>query len=131
MPREFSRSQRVAEVIHHALAEIIQQEISFAEFGMITVSQVKLSPSLDHAKIYITILNDNKENIEKVLDLLEENNKHLRYLLSHAVKLRITPQLKFYYDTSLNHAIKLSALIDEALESDKKLKKDVEGDESE
>ncbi|MBI5448309.1 MAG: 30S ribosome-binding factor RbfA [Gammaproteobacteria bacterium] len=121
MSKEFTRAHRVAEVIHHALAEIIQQEIPSTSFGMITVSQVKLSASLDHARIYVTILNDDKENIKKALDLLEENTKHLRYLLSKKIVLRITPQLKFYYDTSLTHAIKLTALIDEALESDKKL----------
>ena len=121
MPREFTRAQRVAEVIHHALAQLIREEVPTATFGMLTVTQVKLSPSLDYAKVYITILNDDEDKIKAALDLLEESNKHLRHLLAQTVKLRITPQLRFYYDVSQSQARKLTALIDEAVASDKKL----------
>ena len=71
MPKEFGRNQRVADVIHKALAKIIHRELNAGEFGMITVSAVKVSAALDHAKIYITILNENEENISDVLAFLE------------------------------------------------------------
>lgn len=129
MPREFTRAQRVAEVIHHALAQLIREEVPTSPFGMLTVTQVKLSPSLDYAKVYITILNDDEDKIKAVLDLLEESNKHLRHLLAQTVKLRITPQLRFYYDVSQSHARKLTALIDEAVASDKKLNHEGSGRE--
>ncbi len=129
MPREFTRAQRVAEVIHHALAQLIREKVPTSPFGMLTVTQVKLSPSLDYAKVYITILNDDEDKIKAVLDLLEESNKHLRHLLAQTVKLRITPQLRFYYDVSQSHARKLTALIDEAVASDKKLNHEGSGRE--
>lgn len=120
MPKEFGRHQRVADVIHKALAQIILREIPAGEFGMITISAVKVSAGLDYAKIYITILNETSENIFAVLEMLEENNKFIRHLLSQAVKLRITPQLKFFYDESQTHARHITSLINDVIKGDKK-----------
>lgn len=122
MPKEFSRAQRVAELIHHALARLIQLEVPAHEFGMITVTSVKVSPSLELAKIYVTIFDETPEKISEVLALLESQAKYLRHLLVKEVTLRIAPQLKFYYDISQRDARKISSLIHEALESDKKMK---------
>lgn len=130
MAKEFTRAQRVAELIHHKLASIIQQEIPAHEFGMITVTTVTVCPSLELAKVYITIFDETPEKIKDVLALLERNNKYLRHLLVKQVALRIAPELKFYYDLAQQHARKLSGLIHEAVESDKKLQTGDESDES-
>ncbi|EKD74486.1 MAG: ribosome-binding factor A [uncultured bacterium] len=122
MARTFTRAQRVSELVHHALARLIQRELPSKEFGMITVTQVKVSAGLDHAKVYVTVLQEKKA--KEALLFLEENNKLLRHLLSKTIQLRIAPQLKFYYDTSLNDARKLTQLIDEAVALDHDLHKD-------
>lgn len=130
MPKEFTRAQRVGELVHHALAQYIQQELPYGPFGLITVSRVIMSPALDHAKVYITVLNEEKEHIDEALELLEENNKALRHMLAQNLKLRIAPHLRFYYDSSISRARKLNSLINEAIESDKKLKEGKDGESS-
>ena len=58
MPKEFSRKLRIEEMMQRELATLILQEIKDPRLGMVTVSGVAVSPDLRHAKIYVTILNN-------------------------------------------------------------------------
>ena len=72
MPKEFGRNQRVAQFIKKELAVLIQREFPLNEFGMITLSNVDLSPDLKNATIYITTLNNKLPNDQLVSDLNEK-----------------------------------------------------------
>ena len=58
MPREFGRNQRVAGFIKQELATLIQRAFPLNDYGMITVTEVDVSPDLKNAKIYVTTLGD-------------------------------------------------------------------------
>ena len=92
MPREFSRSRRVAELIQREMAALIQRFFQDDEVGLITVSSVDISP-----------------DIEKRLN---EHAGQFRYELSHSLTLRSVPRISFAYDHSLERANKLRSLID-------------------
>jgi ribosome-binding factor A len=115
MPKEFSRMQRVDVLIQRELAEIIRREVNTSALGMVTISEVHVSPDLKFARIYVTTLgvsgNDSAENSVRHLNSIA---KSLRYQLAHRLTLRTTPSLEFVYDHSAEYANRLSALIKEA-----------------
>jgi len=111
MPREFSRSRRVAELIQREMAALIQRFIQDDEVGLITVSSVDVSPDLKNARIYFTCM-ENTTDIQHIEKRLNEHAGQFRYELSHSLTLRSVPRISFAYDYSLERANKLRSLID-------------------
>jgi len=121
MPREFSRTRRVAAQIQRELAELIQFEVKDPRVGLITVSGVDVTRDLAYAKVFVTVL-DSEHSIEEALEALNHAAGYLRRELGRRMKLRITPELTFLYDASVERGANLSALINSALDSDNKAK---------
>jgi ribosome-binding factor A len=111
MSNQFKRTDRIAETMLRNLAQIIQQEITDPRMrGLVTISAVKVSKDLSHAKVYFTVLNDEPEHAATILNTAAS---YLRTLLAKTMKLRIIPQLHFVYDESIEYGKHLSRLIDE------------------
>ncbi len=108
--KEFSRTQRVGEQIQRELSSIIHKEVNTKTFGMITVSAVDISPDLKQAKVYVTILAGDEKTTVKYLN--HEMKGRIRYALSQRLTTRITPQLYFIHDGSVEYGTRLSALIE-------------------
>ena len=111
MPKEFSRTQRVRELIQRELAYLIQREMGDSHLGLITISEVEISPDLKEARVYITILGSNTST-EKTVQSLNDAAGLLRHHLAQRLTLRTTPRLQFVYDSSLETGNRLLALID-------------------
>jgi len=110
--KEYSRAQRVAELIQRELANIIHREIQpAAGLGMLTISTVEVSADLKLAKVYVTLLGGSW-TIPQTLQHLEGLAGFLRHHLSQRLTMRTTPRLQFLYDTSLEAGIRLATLID-------------------
>jgi ribosome-binding factor A len=117
MPKEFSRTQRIAELLQRELAIIIQREVKDPRLDMVTVSAVEVTSDLSYAKIFVTILCDDV-NLEKNLQILNQAASFLRTLLAKRLKIRTIPQLSFIYDKSISEGSRLSKLIDMAVAQD-------------
>lgn len=115
MPRRYSRTDRVQDLIQNALAEILQTKEEALHFGLITITGVKISPDFSFAKVFVSVLDEDKA--KEAVAALNEVHKEIRYELAHAVKLRITPDLKFLYDDSAVRGHHISSLIDKALKN--------------
>jgi len=111
MPKEFSRTRRVSELIQRELADLIRENIRTS--GLITVSSVKISPDLQQAIIYVTVLGGNKTELDAVKHLQNQAGI-LRHGLSQRLNLRVTPRLHFLYDESLEYASKINTLLHQA-----------------
>jgi len=114
MPKEFSRTKRVASQIQRELAQLIQFEVKDPRVGMVTVSAIELSRDLSYAKVYVTVLSANNE-VGEALEGLNKAAGFLRRELGKRLSIRVTPQLTFLYDASVEHGANLSALIDKAV----------------
>ena len=111
MKQSFKRTDRVAEMIQRKLAQIIPQEVKDPRLdGFVTISAVKVAADLGHAKIYFTVLNENKKLAAFILNSAAS---YLRSTLARSMSLRTVPQLHFIYDESIEYAQHLSRLIDE------------------
>ena len=107
-----TRQLKVGREIQKDLAEIIRSKGMAAFDGaLVTVSEVRVSPDLSVAKVYVSIFPSDKQ--EAVMGLLQENNKALRGEIGRAVgkQLRIVPELVFYLDTSLDYAANIEELL--------------------
>ncbi len=119
MAKEYSRTQRVADQIQKELAQLIQLEMKDPRLGMVTVSAVEVNRDMSFADIYVSFLGvDDQEKIDQSLKVLSQAAGFLRSQLARAIKLRFTPQLRFFYDNSLRRGAYLSSLIDEAIAKD-------------
>lgn len=111
----YSRIQRIGDLIQTALAEILQRGAEDRNFGMVTVTSVSVAQDLSHAKVFVSILDDSR--IKETVDILNEDARYIRYELAHAVKLRVTPELRFVYDDSIVRGNRISSLINDALKN--------------
>ena len=107
-----TRQLKVARELQRDLAEIIRSK-GMAMFGgaMITVSEVRISPDLSIAKVFVSIFPSAKA--ESAMAVLEENKKAIRGELGRKVasQLRIVPEFDFYQDTTLDYAEHIDELL--------------------
>ncbi|HQU98994.1 MAG TPA: 30S ribosome-binding factor RbfA [Nitrosomonas sp.] len=118
--QENSRTLRVADQIQRELADLLQHEIKDPRAKNITITSVEVTRDYSHAKVFYSILG-NSEEIFLAQNGLENAKGFLRSQLSHRMQLRITPQLNFVYDESIERGTRLSKLIDDAVAQDKVL----------
>ncbi|MCF5878171.1 30S ribosome-binding factor RbfA [Aeromonas veronii] len=122
MAREFSRTRRVGQQIQREIALILQREVKDPRIGMVTVSDVEVSRDLNYAKIYVTFLQleNDAERIKEGLQGLTEAAGYIRSLLGSAMRLRVVPELRFYYDQTLVEGMRLSNLVTKTVREDKR-----------
>lgn len=119
MAREFTRGQRVAEQIQRELAVLIQQEVKDPRLGMVTVSAVKVSSDLTHAKVFVTVF-EGGEDAAGTVRILNRAAPFLRHALGRRMVLRITPHLHFVHDEAMEAGSRLASLIEASVAMDKK-----------
>jgi ribosome-binding factor A len=117
MPRDFPRARRIADQIQRELADILRLELKDPRAGMITITDVELTPDYNHAKVFFTTLAD-AAGVEHSIEALHHAAGFLRTQLARRMKLRTVPELQFRYDTSVERGMRLSRLIDEAVAGD-------------
>ncbi|GIX22155.1 MAG: ribosome-binding factor A [Gammaproteobacteria bacterium] len=118
------RQQRVGDQIQRELAELIRREVKDPRLHpLATVSEVRVSADLGHARVYVSVLGDEAAARDSV-DALNHAAGYLRGLLGRRLHLRTIPQLKFIHDTSAERGQRLSALIAEAVAADRRRQED-------
>ncbi|HFG1606188.1 TPA: 30S ribosome-binding factor RbfA [Vibrio cholerae] len=131
MPKEFSRTQRVAQQLQKELAMILQREVRDSRLGMVTISDVEVSRDLAYAKVFMTFLCIGEQTPESCLAALREHEVQIRMMLGKQIRLRLTPEIRFYYDNTLVEGMRMSNLVTEVINSDKRRKHEAGRDEDE
>ncbi len=106
------RQQRVAELVRHALAEVLSRgdlQDDVLTRNVITIPEVRMSPDLKLATAYVMPLGGRDE--EAVLKALDRNKKHLRQEVARRVNLKFAPDLRFRRDESFDEAARIDALL--------------------
>ena len=114
------RAEKVSSVIKRALAEPISRIASENSAGLVTITSVRMSNDLQVAKIFVSIYGS-KVSPGKFLPLLEEKAGSLRSYLGKYIKLRFTPELRFFLDDTLEQMERIQNLIDSAKKADENL----------
>jgi ribosome-binding factor A len=112
-PRGPSQRQlRAGELMRHALVEILMaQEITDPDIAgvSITLTEVRMSPDLRHATVFVEPLGGG-EQARTVVKALNRHHKFLRGRLGHAIDMKFTPALKFLHDDTFDEAARISAI---------------------
>jgi ribosome-binding factor A len=106
------RALRAGEVIRHAIADILSRgEVHdpVIQGHVITVPEVRMSPDLKLATIYVMPLGGRDE--QAVVDALERNKKYLRGEIAHRVNLKFAPDVRFRIDERFAEAARIEKLL--------------------
>jgi len=112
--RSFSRRDRIAEQIRRELAELIRTEVRDPRIGMVSLTEVQVSPDYAHAKVFFSTL-ALRDQLADVQSGLQHASGFLRSELGKRISIHMTPQLHFIFDESLERGAQLSKLINEAV----------------
>jgi ribosome-binding factor A len=106
------RSHRLAEELKNVISAVIAQELHDPRVGFATVTEVKVSPDLRHARILISVFGSTEEK-KRTLDVLTSATGFIRRQIGSRIRLRHTPELIFEYDESVERGDRTVQLIDE------------------
>jgi ribosome-binding factor A len=104
------RTEKVSSLVKELISEIFQANFRMEEYGLMTVTEVRMTPDLKMAKVYVSIFGD-AERKKKTLALLEVEKNFVRSELGHNLRLKFTPSLVFYLDESLDNAMRIESLL--------------------
>jgi ribosome-binding factor A len=107
------RALRVGELVRHALADMLSRgEVHdpILETVMVTVPEVRMSPDLKLATVYVMPLGGQKQ--DEIIEALDNNKRFLRGEVAHRVNLKFAPDLRFRIDDRFAEAARIDKLLD-------------------
>lgn len=118
------RLDKVASLIKEELSLIFLHKVQDSSAGLVTVTSVKVSPDLRHAKTYLSVYN--KEKRDEVLEKVNNLKGMIRSELASRVQMRYVPELHFFIDDTLDYVEKIEGLFKQIHSSDGNDKNDNE-----
>jgi len=106
------RMRRVDEAIRQVLGEAMAGEVKDPRVGFVTVTEVRTSADLQHARVYVSVLGDPAQR-QASLEGLRSAHGFLQARVAGELRLKRTPTLQFIYDDTTDRAMRVDALIDE------------------
>ena len=107
------RMRRVDEAVRAVLSDAIAKDLKDPRVGFVTVTGVKTSPDLRHARVYVSVLGDEQTRAD-TLDGLRSAHGFLQGRVAAELTLKHTPTLTFEYDESIDRGMRISQLLDRA-----------------
>lgn len=112
MPENQNRLGRIDEEYRKEISQIINYDLKNPNVtGLISVTKVKVTNDLKYAKVYVSILNS--KSIGKTMEGLKESSGFIRSQVAKNINLRITPELIFELDDSLEYGAKIDSILNE------------------
>ena len=105
-----NRGNRVDEEVKKQVSSIIMNDIKDPNLtGLISVTKAKVTPDLKYAKVYVSILN--AKSVKEDLAILKKSSGLTRSLLAKRMNLRITPEIIFELDDSMEYGAKIDSIL--------------------
>jgi ribosome-binding factor A len=111
------RMRRVDEAVRAVLSDAIASDLKDPRIGFVTVTGVKTSPDLRHARVYVSVLGDEQAQAAS-LDGLRSAHGFLQRRVADELTLKHTPALTFEYDSSVERGMRISQLLDDEARAD-------------
>ena len=114
MQKNNNRFNRVDEELKKQVSSIIMNDIKDPNLtGLISVTKAKVTPDLKYAKVYVSILN--AKNVKQDLAILKKTSGLTRSLLAKRMNLRITPEIIFELDDSMEYGARIDSILREIM----------------
>jgi ribosome-binding factor A len=109
--------RRVDEAMRMVLSDAIAGDLKDPRVGFVTVTGVKTSPDLRHARVYVSVLGDDPTR-EASIDGLRSAHGFLQRRLATELTLKHTPTLTFQYDDTVDRGMRINELLSEVADDD-------------
>src|SRR4030042_4648137 len=114
----FKRADRVSESIKREVSVMLTREVKDPGIHFVTVTSVETTDDLRNAKIYVSVLGDEKTR-QETMEGIERAKGFIRGELGRRLQLRYTPEIHFVLDTSLDHAMKIKNILNQLKSGEK------------
>ncbi len=113
-----NRLGRIDEELKKEISNIINYELNNPKItGLISVTRAKITPDLKYAKVYVSILNS--KNVKDTLANLKKSSGFIRTEIAKRINLRITPEIIFVLDDSMEYGAKIDQILKEIIPQNK------------
>ena len=123
---DHARARKLAERIKVLVAEALERTVKDPDLGFVTITDVKVTPDLQHAKIYYTVWGSDEDRARSS-EIIERNRGRIRGEVGRQLSIRLTPTVEFELDVVQDNAAHLNDLLAEAKQRDEQLHKIAEG----
>ena len=106
------RSQRVAETLKAEIAEVIRRQMKDPRVALASVSDVRPTRDLSHAKVLISVLGDDEDARREAVEVLVKARGFVRSQVASRVRLRTVPELHFELDRGAEHSQRINEILE-------------------
>ena len=96
-----TRTQRLAELIHHEIAQLLVSKVQDQRLRYVTITHVDVSNDLSSARVYFSVLDQAKFDVAKAKAAMNSATGYLRRELGQRIDARIIPRLSFFFDQGI------------------------------
>lgn len=122
------RQKRVGELVREEIAKMINADLKDPRIGFTSVMAVRMSPDLRYANVYVSVLGSDSEKKSSLIGL-QRSSGWVRREIGKRLRLRFTPEVRFFEDTSLDDVFHLEEVFKQ-IHEDRAAREDEASDES-
>lgn len=119
---DHARARKLAERIKVLVAEALERAVKDPDLGFVTITEVKVTPDLQHASIFYTVYGTPAEK-KRSAEIIEKNRGLVRREVGHNLSIRLTPTIEFIPDEIPETAAAMNDLLAEARARDEQVAK--------
>ena len=127
--RPYSRADRISMKIQAAITELLSKKMQDPRIEMATISEVRMTPDLRVADVYVTVFGDD-ERIKETLKGFKKSKGFIKKRIAPKLGLKYMPDLRFVRDDTFDKAARLDALIKAAPKGEDREEDDQDTDAS-
>ena len=105
------RLPRVEQEIQKEISQMLLRELKDPRLGFVTITRIEATKDLRLARVYYSVMGDDAKQ-EKSKKALEAANGFIRKRLGERLRLRVTPEIQFYRDDSIERNLRITKLLD-------------------
>jgi ribosome-binding factor A len=107
---DVARARRLAERIKVLVAEALEKAVKDPDLGFVTITEVKVTPDLQHAQIFYTVFGSDEDRVRSN-EIIRRNTGRIRGEVGHNLSIRLTPTLEFISDELPENAAHMNDLL--------------------
>ena len=112
------RSNQVAEELRKIVSLILLEDLHDVRVGFVTVTRIEITDDLRYAKVFYSILGDEKVR-ESTLEALDENRGFIKKLAVERLNMKYAPEIKFEEDKTIEHSFRIGDILKKLKEKEK------------
>ena len=107
---DVARARKLAERIKVLVAEALEKAVKDPDLGFVTITEVKVTPDLQHAQIFYTVFGSDEDRVRSN-EIIKRNTGRIRGEVGHNLSIRLTPTLEFIADELPENAAHMNDLL--------------------